>query len=192
MQSLTNTTSIDSSSFLKTRAGRVVLAFAATGLVAACAHIAVPLPFTPVPLTMQSFAVLLVGFMLGPVAGFFSLLAYLAEGAIGLPVFSLHGLGGIAQLMGPTGGYLLAYPLVAAVAGFLARALRRTYVAYAVAGTAATLLLLAAGAGWLMVLFHFSSHAAWIAGIAPFLPGEIVKICAAAGISKAIYRHPTL
>jgi biotin transport system substrate-specific component len=192
MQPLTRTATLDLSaiSFLQTRAGRVTLAIAATGLVALCAHVAVPLPFTPVPLTLQTFAVLLIGFLLGPVAGFFSLLGYLAEGAIGMPVFSLHGAGGIAQLMGPTGGYLLAYPLVAAIAGYLARTLRRTWIAYAVAGTTATLLLFVCGAAWMIALLHTGIHATWIAAVAPFLPGEVIKICAAAGIARAIDRHP--
>src|SRR5258708_27327523 len=84
--------------------GRIVLAVGATALVAACAHVSLPLPFTPVPLTLQNFAVLLVGMVLGPVAGFSAMVLYLAEGAIGLPVFNPHGLGGVAQLLGPTAG----------------------------------------------------------------------------------------
>ncbi len=177
-------------SFLQTRTGRASLGIAATLLVALCAQISVPLPFTPVPFTLQTFAVLLVGFLLGPVAGFCSLLGYLAEGAAGLPVFSLHGVGGIAQLMGPTGGYLLAYPFVAAIAGYLSRALRRSVVAYAVAGTAATVFVFLCGAAWLMAGWHLGAHAVWIAAIAPFLPGEVIKICAAAGIARALDRHP--
>lgn len=82
--------------------------------VAICARVTVPLPFTPVPLTLQNFGVLLVGLMLGSRRGFAALLLYLAEGAAGLPVFSIGGLGGVAQLLGPTGGYLFAYPLAAA------------------------------------------------------------------------------
>ena len=94
--------------------GRVVVGVAATVVVAAAAHVAIPLPFTPVPLTLQPLAVLGVGLALGPVDGFLAMLAYLAEGAMGLPVFSPTGLGGVAQLLGPTGGFLMAYPLVAA------------------------------------------------------------------------------
>ena len=188
MQTLANTSSLPTHNFLGTRTGRAALALAATGLVALCAHISVPLPFTPVPLTMQSFAVLLVGFLLGPVAGFFSLVAYLAEGALGMPVFSPHSPGGIAHLLGPTGGYLLAYPFVAAAAGYLARALRQTYLAYLAGGTAATLLLLLCGAVWMAALLHLNAHTAWTAGIAPFLPGEALKICAAAGVARALCR----
>src|ERR1700751_4230763 len=87
--------------------GRIAFAVAATAFVALCARITVPLPFTPVPLTLQNFAVLLVGLTLGPVAGFAAMALYLMEGAIGMPVFNPHGAGGIIQLMGPTGGFLL-------------------------------------------------------------------------------------
>src|SRR4030088_613668 len=104
--------------------GRVVLVVAATALVAACAHVSLPLPFTPVPLTLQNFAVILIGMALGPVAGFSAMVLYLAEGAMGLPVFSPHGPGGVAQLLGPTAGYLFSYPLAAAVAGWAVRAMR--------------------------------------------------------------------
>src|ERR1700732_1732527 len=86
--------------------GKVILTVAASAFVALCAHISLPLPFTPVPLTLQNFAVLLVGLALGPVAAFSAMMLYLAEGAMGLPVFAPHGLGGVAQLLGPTGGYL--------------------------------------------------------------------------------------
>jgi biotin transport system substrate-specific component len=97
--------------------GRILAGLAATAVVAAAAHVAIPLPFTPVPLTLQPLAVLGVGLALGPVDGLLAMLAYLAEGAAGLPVFSPTGMGGLAQLVGPTGGFLMAYPLVAAIAG---------------------------------------------------------------------------
>src|SRR5437899_12034244 len=84
-------------------------------VVALCARVTVPLPFTPVPLTLQNFGVLLVGLLLGSCRGFTALALYLAEGALGLTVFSPTGLGGLAQLLGPTGGFLIAYPAVAFV-----------------------------------------------------------------------------
>src|SRR5258706_14531500 len=82
----------------------VALVASASLFVALCARITVPLPFTPIPLTLQNFAVLLVGLTLGPRRGFAALALYLAEGAAGMPVFNPLGLGGIAQLLGPTGG----------------------------------------------------------------------------------------
>src|SRR5205809_5323017 len=80
------------------------------------AQIAIPLPGTPVPMTLQPLAVLLVGALLGPGLGAGSMILYLALGAAGLPVFTPYGLPGLARLVGPRGGYLLAYP-VAGLAG---------------------------------------------------------------------------
>src|SRR5271154_6092999 len=100
-------------------AGQVAIVIGASLFVALCARVALPLPFTPVPLTLQNFGVLLVGLSLGSRSGFAALVLYLAEGLMGMPVFSPTGPGGIAQLLGPTGGFLLAYPLVAWLAGFV-------------------------------------------------------------------------
>src|SRR5512135_2438521 len=88
--------------------------------VAICAHITIPLmPLTPVPLTVQNLAVLLVGLLLGSRRGFATLLLYLVEGMSGLPVFNPTGPGGVAQVLGVTGGFLLAYPFVAFLAGYV-------------------------------------------------------------------------
>jgi biotin transport system substrate-specific component len=171
--------------------GKLAIGLAATAVVAAAAHVAIPLPFTPVPLTLQPLAVLGVGLVLGPVAGFVTMLTYLAEGALGLPVFSPTGPGGLAQLLGPTGGFLMAYPLVAAIAGGLTRPLATRiprFLAATIGCTAAVALLFVSGACWLMHLVHLSTHAAWIAAVAPFLPGEAIKICIAAGTFRAISR----
>src|SRR5580700_6330985 len=109
----------------KTLTGRIILAVAATGLVAVCAHISLPLPFTPVPLTLQTFAVILVGMTLGPVAGFSAMVLYLAQGAVGLPVFTPSGgPAGVGHLLGPNGGFLFSYPLAAATAGWVVRTLQ--------------------------------------------------------------------
>src|SRR3954469_11004530 len=91
------------------------------GAVAAASQIAIPLPFTPVPLTLQPMLVILAGMMIGPVAGAASMALYLAAGAVGLPVFTPLGAPGIARFLGPTGGYLIAYPVAAWVAGALFR-----------------------------------------------------------------------
>src|SRR5215470_7520984 len=115
--------------------------------VALCARVTVPLRFTPVPLTLQNAGVLLVGLVLGSRRGFAALALYLAEGAAGLPVFNPHGLGGIAQILGPTGGYLMAYPLVAGLAGFAFERGRRTFARAAFSGLLAEVLLFFCGLG---------------------------------------------
>jgi biotin transport system substrate-specific component len=166
----------------------VAIVLCATLFVAACAHVSIPLPFTPVPLTLQNFAVLLVGLLLGPAAGFSAMALYLAEGAMGLPVFNPSGPGGVLQLLGPTAGYLLSYPLMAAAAGWAYRSLplKSLYVRAAVAGTIATAILFSAGSLWMAHLLHLGSTAVWTMAIAPFLPGEIVKVAAAAGLAASI------
>ena len=101
-------------------ARRTIAVVLGTALVAAAAQVAVPIPGTPVPMTLQPLAVLIVGGLLGPGLGAMSLILYLALGAAGLPVFTPVGLPGIARLIGPTGGYLLAYPVAAAAVGRIA------------------------------------------------------------------------
>src|SRR5580765_1127998 len=168
--------------------GRVVLAVAATAFIAACAHVSFALPFTPVPLTMQDFAVLLVGLTLGPVAGFAALALYLAEGAAGMPVFTPQGLGGVAQLVGPTGGFLMAFPFVAAIAGWGARRLplNNGFARAAVACALASVVLFGFGATWLAEYRHLAALGVMKMAVLPFLPGNLVKICAAAGIFSAV------
>ena len=148
--------------FTQTIPGKITLGLAATLVVAAAAHVSIPLWFTPVPLTLQPLAVLGVGLALGPVAGFLTMLAYLAEGALGLPVFSpIAGPGGVAQIAGATGGYLMAYPFVAFIAGAVTRVLQaRTprFVAAAVGCTLAVALLFICGAGWLMYSHHLTRN----------------------------------
>jgi len=172
-------------------AGRVLLAIAASGLVALCAHVSLPLYFTPVPLTLQTLAVVLIGFTLGPVLGFSAMLLYLAEGAMGLPVFSPHGPGGVAQLLGPTAGFLFSYPLAAAAAGGVVRAVRlgrSQFLGAGIAGVAASFFIFAMGAGWLAHWLHLGPRAAWHMAVAPFLPGEVLKVSAAAGIYSTLRR----
>src|ERR1700761_9125818 len=127
----------------------IVAVVLATALVAVCAHISLPLGFTPVPITMQTFAVLLLGLLFAPGPAFACLALYLVEGAVGLPVFSPHGPGGIAQLFGPTGGYLLSYPFAAALTSLLYRRGRRSFLTAFTAAGLGSVVILAAGATWL-------------------------------------------
>jgi biotin transport system substrate-specific component len=185
-----SSTSLSTAEFTRSIPGKVVLGLAATLVVAAAAHVSIPLWFTPVPLTLQPLAVLCVGLFLGPTAGFLAMLAYLAEGALGLPVFAPNtlGLSGVFQLVGPTGGYLMSYPLVAFIAGAISRTLKPRFLAASIGCTAAVAVLFLCGAGWLMHYAHGSMHAAWIGGVLPFLPGEAIKIVVAAGMYSSLAR----
>ena len=167
----------------RTLTGKIFLAISATVLVALCAHVSVPLYFTPVPITLQTMAVILVGLTLGPALGASAMVLYLAEGAMGLRVFSPHGLGGIAQIVGPTGGFLFSYPLAAAAAGGVVRAVRfgrSQFPAAVLAGIAASVIIFAMGGVWIAYLLHLKTSAALQMGVVPFLPGEVLKIAAAA------------
>jgi biotin transport system substrate-specific component len=171
--------------------GKIFLTVSAAAFVALCAHVSLPLYYTPVPLTLQTFAVILVGLTLGPALGCTALLLYLAEGAMGVPVFSPHGPGGIAQLLGPSAGFLLAFPLAAAAAGGVVRAVRlgRThFLAALLSGSTASFLLFAMGASWMAHLLHLNPRTAWQLAVAPFLPGEILKVSAAAGAYTMLRR----
>jgi biotin transport system substrate-specific component len=162
---------------------QIALVIGASLFVALCARITVPLPFTPVPLTVQNFGVLLVGMMLGSRRGFVALLLYLAEGAAGMPVFNPTGVGGVAQLLGPTGGFLLAYPLVAGVAGYVMERGGRTFVRAAAAGFLAEIVLFTGGLAWLSVLTHSAARAfRW--GLSWFVFAEVIKVMIAAGIGS--------
>jgi biotin transport system substrate-specific component len=168
---------------------RVAAVVAGSLLVALCAHISIPLLFTPVPLTLQTFAVLLLGLTLEPMAAFAALALYLAEGAAGLPVFSPHGPGGILQLFGPTGGYLLSYPFAAFIAASLARRLRpATFTTRVISAAAASLLIFAVGAGWFAALLHQPIGTALKMTVWPFVPGDALKICAAAAVAMGIFK----
>lgn len=166
---------------------QVALVVGASLFVALCARVTLPLPFTPVPLTLQNFGVLLVGLTLGSRRGFAALALYLVEGAVGIPVFNPAGLGGVAQLLGPTGGYLLAYPFVAALAGWIMERGRKTFARAAVAGLLAEVVLFASGISWLAVLTHSFAQAVRF-GLYWFVFAEVIKVMAAAGIAAGWYR----
>ncbi len=162
-----------------TRDALLVLAFSL--MTALSAQIAVPLPFSPVPLTGQTFGVLLTGALLGPRLGAFAMLLYLAEGACGLPFFA-GGAGGAARFAGPTGGYLIAYPLAAALVGWLAtRGWDRQPLTMLAAMLVGSLVIFALGASWLAHFVGGASRALTL-GVLPFLPGDAVKALLAAGL----------
>jgi biotin transport system substrate-specific component len=143
---------------------------------AAVAQIRITLPFTPVPLTGQTFAVLLCGAVLGSRRGFASQALYLAEGAAGLPVFA-GGAGSVAHLLGPTGGYLWSYPLAAGLIGWLVeRGAGRTVSRLLLALCASDVVILACGALWLHFYYGVSYRQGSLLGFYPFLIGDMLKI----------------
>jgi biotin transport system substrate-specific component len=162
---------------------QVALVVGASLFVALCARISIPLPFTPVPLTVQNFGVLLVGLLLGSRRGFAAMALYLIEGAAGLPVFSPTGPGGIAQLFGLTGGFLMAYPFVAFLAGYIFDRGTKTFARAAIGGLLAEILLFAGGLSWLYVFTHSLAKAAYL-GLYWFVAAEVIKVMLAAGIAS--------
>ena len=163
-----------------------VLILAGSALVALSAQVVVPLPFTPVPITGQTFGVLFVGALLGSRRGALALAAYLLEGAAGLPVFHSGG-STLAWLLGPTGGYLWSYPVAAWLTGRLAeRGWDRRPATAALALGAGNAVIYAVGLPWLALFV--GTERVLAAGLVPFLPGDLVKIAVAAGALAGAWR----
>src|SRR5580658_2378639 len=168
---------------------------AANILLVLCAHIVIPLPWTPVPITGQTFGVLLVAVLLGARRGAMTLILYLLEGAAGLPVFQPLGLPGLARFAGPTAGYLFSYPVAAFVTGRMVergakivnpREGGSRLVAFSLIGAliSGEAIIFACGCAWLALFLRTGWGVALQQGALPFVPGEIIKmalIMAAAG-----------
>jgi biotin transport system substrate-specific component len=152
--------------------------------VAFCARLSIPLPGTPVPLTVQNLGVLLVGLALGSRRGFLALTLYLAEGASGLPVFSPWLSGGFAQLFGPTGGYLIAYPFVAALTGYIFEQGKPTFARAAWASVVGEIVLFTGGIAQLYLLTHSFAKAISF-GLYWFIFAEVMKVMFAAGAARS-------
>jgi len=170
------------------RTGGIILG--GTLLAAVCAHVVLPLYFTPVPLSLQPLAVLLLGLLLSPRLAGTTMAVYLAEGAMGLPVFApgAGSLSGFAHLFGPTGGYLLAYPAAAILVSFLWRRTGRRLVPALLAAAAGDLLILACGALWLAAWTHLTVASALTIAVIPFLPGDALKVVVAAAMAIRLVR----
>lgn len=166
---------------------QTAIVICASAVIAVCARLMVPLPFTPVPLTLANFGVLLVGLTLGSRRGFAAAALYLAWGAMGLPVFASSGPGSLAQLLGPTGGYLLAYPAVAFLAGWVAEHGVPSFTRNLTGALMAEIVLFAAGISWLAVYTHNWRQAAFF-GLYPFLFAEVSKVMVAAAGAKRLRR----
>ncbi|MBX6377186.1 MAG: biotin transporter BioY [Clostridia bacterium] len=169
---------------------RIALIGVMAAVTAVCAQIAVPLPFTPVPFTLQVFAVLLTGYLLGPVDGLLSQLVYLGLGALGLPVFARFA-GGPGLLLGPTGGFLLAFPLAALVVGAIGGGSPRTPArSAAVRGLLGSLVALAViytlGAAWFAIHLHTDAASAVRKAILPFVPFDVIKAILAVTVGTRV------
>ncbi len=170
------------------RVGAVLFVAALT---AAAAQISVPLPFTAVPFTFQPMVVLLGGLALGSKLGPASQAAYLLAGIAGLPVFAASATlpPGALRLFGPTGGYLMAYPLAAFLTGYLAeRGFDRRYATSVAAMMAGLALVYVFGGTWLAVSTGVAASSAFAAGVAPFIAADLLKLLAAAGILPAFWK----
>lgn len=165
---------------------QVVQIVVASLVTALAAQVAIPLPGSPVPITGQTFAVLLSGAVLGPKRAFLAQALYLLEGAAGLPVFAGFS-AGIATLAGPTGGYLFAFPLAAAATGFLcARGWDRRFVTMFAAMLLGSTVIFACG---LAGLSRFVPADTLLAtGLVPFVPGDLVKSALASLAFPAAWR----
>ena len=170
------------------RAGAVLFV---TVLTIVAAQVSVPLPFTPVPFTLQPMIVLLGGAALGARLGMSAQVLYLALGIAGLPVFAASPIlpQGFGRLLGPTGGYLMTYPIAAFVTGYLAqRGLDRRYLTSVIAMVAGLSIIFAGGVLWLAFGAHVGLAGAVRTGLIPFIPADIVKVLLAATVLPAAWK----
>jgi biotin transport system substrate-specific component len=162
------------------RTRSIPLVFAFSLLTALAAQIAIPIG--PVPVTGQTFAVLLTGALLGSRLGAAAMIVYLVEGACGLPFFA-GGSGGMGHLLGPTGGYLVAFPAAAYITGaFAENGWDKRFLTAAAAMFVGSLVIILAGASWFSVLTHTPLLRSLSIGVVPFILGDIIKIVLAAAV----------
>jgi biotin transport system substrate-specific component len=161
-------------------AADMLLVIGASALIAIAAQVAIPLPFTPVPLTLQPLAVILVGATLGSTRGAAAAALYLLEGFSGLPVFA-QGHGGPMWFLGFTAGYLYSYPFAAWLAGFVSERGWGSTVVRSVTGMLLALAVIYLG-GWLWLTLLTDARTAYVSGVAPFLLADIVKVAIGAAL----------
>jgi biotin transport system substrate-specific component len=164
----------------------IALVVAASLVTAAVAQAEIRLPWTPVPITGQTFAVLLSGAVLGARRAFLAQVLYLLEGAAGLPFFA-GGAAGLAKLVGPTGGYLVAFPFAAALTGVLAeRAWDRKPLTMFLAMLGGSVIIF--GLGLAQLSAYVPPGALLSSGLLPFIPGDLIKSAVAAGLFPIAWR----
>jgi biotin transport system substrate-specific component len=166
----------------------LVLVCGGAGLIAASAQLSIKLPFTPVPITGQTFAVLLVGASLGMARGGAAGLVYLLAGLVA-PVYAPHTGYGFATITGASGGYLLSYPIVAMLTGALAeRRWDRRFSSAVGAMLTGNLVIYLVGLPWLAYHLHTNLEKTLELGLYPFVPGDIFKLYLAAAALPGIWR----
>jgi biotin transport system substrate-specific component len=159
-----------------------------SALTALGAYLIIPLPFTPVPLTFQTFFTYTAGAVLGRYRGMLSQIIYIGLGSLGFPIFG-GGKAGIGVLLGPTGGYLIGFVLAAFIIGFLVKLKKKPgYPAIILAMFAGTFAVYLLGIIQLSVWMGISLKEALLVGAIPFLPGDMLKIFAAALVSVRVIR----
>ncbi|PHS79665.1 MAG: biotin transporter BioY [Rhodospirillaceae bacterium] len=171
----------------KSWARNIILAIVGSLLLTLSAKIQIP--FWPVPMTMQTFAVLVIAMAYGPRLGTATILLYLAQGTVGLPVFAgtpEKGIG-LAYMAGPTGGYLVGFLTASVCLGYLnTRGWDRSVLTTLVAMTLGTAIIFGFGYGWLTTLI--GAEKAWILGVQPFLLGAVLKIALAAAVLPTLWK----
>lgn len=166
---------------------KMVYASLIAALTAAGAWVTVPIGI--IPLTLQTFFVILSGAVLGPYYGALSMIVYVLMGLIGLPVFS-RGQSGFGTLLGPTGGYLIGFVLCAIVTGVIIRLKKKPgFIWFALAMTAGTLTIYACGVAGLMLVSRLPLEGALIAGVLPFVPGDIIKVIIASLVAERVLKE---
>ncbi len=166
----------------------VLLVLAGTGVVAAAAQVSVSLPFTPVPITGQTFAVVLVGASLGAVRGIASLALYLALGIAGAPIYAHHA-HGWDVLVGASGGYIVGFVVASAVTGYLAeRRWDRTFSSAVAAMLTGNVIIYLVGLPWLAAVLNTNLEKTLELGLYPFVPGDVFKLYLAAALLPGAWR----
>lgn len=166
-------------------------------VLAALSLVAVPLPISPVPMTLQTLGVFLAGGLLGPGLGVLTVAVYILVGVAGVPVFA-GGEAGLGVILGPKGGYVVGFLLSVFLVGMAARAVGpkwrggRCVMAMLVGLVAATAVVYVCGAGWLMLVAGMEVRQAIVVGVLPFAPGDVIKIAAAAALIPSVQRARVL
>lgn len=169
---------------------------AANVLMILCAQVSIQHPWSPVPFTLQTFGVTLIAVLLGARRSALVMAAYLAEGAMGLPVFNPYGLPGAARLVGPTAGYLWAYPAAAFLTGWMAERINWRHASAKLRGTvqlatavmAGHALILLSGGAWIALVLAQGWSRGFAAGVAPFLLDALLKTAMVVAVARAFAR----